>query len=274
MQKVQERSTKIETELLVLHARVGQAPRRQADDLLAHSKDWIVLVITFDLLVATATTCSANRRRRSSARRIVTGASAFDRLFGELISGLEIDIDGETVGLEKGLSHLSDPDREVRKRSCGGGHRGTQARSQNPCLHPQHTAPRQGRQRSAARLPPLAPKSQPVERGVRRIGRGAGHRGPQSLRHPQALVRAQDEDDGRRSTSRTTTGRHRWRPTTDRSNGATQRHRARIVRVVLCMSSPVWCSSSTTRVGSTLRPLPARARVRSAATRCPPAIPT
>lgn len=45
----------------------------------------------------------------------VTGASAWVRLFSELTSAIEVDIDGEMVPLEAGLSNLGHPDREVRQ---------------------------------------------------------------------------------------------------------------------------------------------------------------
>ncbi len=47
--------------------------------------------------------------------KAVTGSSAWVRLFDELTSVIEIEIDGETQPLEAGLSQLQHPDREVRK---------------------------------------------------------------------------------------------------------------------------------------------------------------
>jgi len=48
------------------------------------------------------------------AEKEVTGASAWSRLFDELTSMITIELDGETVGLEQGLSQLASPDRAVR----------------------------------------------------------------------------------------------------------------------------------------------------------------
>ena len=45
----------------------------------------------------------------------VTGSSAWVRLFSELTSSIEVEIDGETVPLESGLSQLQHPDSDVRK---------------------------------------------------------------------------------------------------------------------------------------------------------------
>ncbi len=45
----------------------------------------------------------------------VTGASAWVRLYEELESAIVLDLDGEPVGLEAGLSRLGSPDPEVRR---------------------------------------------------------------------------------------------------------------------------------------------------------------
>ncbi len=45
----------------------------------------------------------------------VTGSSAWVRLFSELTSSIEVEIDGEKVPLESGLSQLQHPDSDVRK---------------------------------------------------------------------------------------------------------------------------------------------------------------
>jgi oligoendopeptidase F len=51
------------------------------------------------------------------SEKSVTGEAAWERLFGELTSALEIDLDGETTGIEHALSQLHNPDREVRRRA-------------------------------------------------------------------------------------------------------------------------------------------------------------
>jgi oligoendopeptidase F len=45
----------------------------------------------------------------------ITGASAWVRLFDELESAITLDLDGESVSLEAGLSRLGSPDPEVRR---------------------------------------------------------------------------------------------------------------------------------------------------------------
>ena len=47
--------------------------------------------------------------------KAVTGRSAWTRLFNELTSAIEVELDGEKTTLESGLSRLGHPDREVRR---------------------------------------------------------------------------------------------------------------------------------------------------------------
>jgi oligoendopeptidase F len=47
----------------------------------------------------------------------VTGRSAWARLFSELTSTITVDVDGEAISLEEGLSRLQSPSREVRRSS-------------------------------------------------------------------------------------------------------------------------------------------------------------
>src|SRR5262245_3484665 len=54
---------------------------------------------------------------RVLADKATTGKSAWARLFSELTSTIEVDVDGEAVSLEEGLSRIQSPDREVRRTS-------------------------------------------------------------------------------------------------------------------------------------------------------------
>jgi oligoendopeptidase F len=47
----------------------------------------------------------------------VTGAAAWVRLFDETVSGLTVEIDGQTIGLEQALNQLSSTDRTLRART-------------------------------------------------------------------------------------------------------------------------------------------------------------
>ena len=116
MQKVQERGTEIETTLLFFHLEWAKLSDEQVDELLV-----------FEGLDKARHYLRSARRYRDYllsepeekilSEKSVTGAAAWERLFGELTSALEIDLDGETVGIEQALSHLHNPDRQVRKRA-------------------------------------------------------------------------------------------------------------------------------------------------------------
>jgi len=54
---------------------------------------------------------------RLLANKAPTGRSAWVRLFTELTAAIRVDIDGEEVPLDAGLSKLSHPDREVRRNA-------------------------------------------------------------------------------------------------------------------------------------------------------------
>jgi len=116
MQKVQERATEIETTLLFFHLEWAKLSDERVDELLA-----------FDGLDEARHYLRSARRYRDYlltepeekilSEKSVTGEAAWERLFGELTSALEIDLDGETTGIEHALSQLHNPDREVRKRA-------------------------------------------------------------------------------------------------------------------------------------------------------------
>ncbi|MBW3668573.1 MAG: M3 family oligoendopeptidase [Actinobacteria bacterium] len=114
LQKVQERSTAVSTKLIFFDLEWAALPDEQAD----------ALQDTPGLEFARHHLANARRYRahllsepeeRILAEKHVTGSAAWARLFGELISALEVTLDGETVGLEEALSRLNSPDRAVRQ---------------------------------------------------------------------------------------------------------------------------------------------------------------
>jgi oligoendopeptidase F len=114
MQKVQERGTEIETKLLFFHLEWAKLSDERVDELLA-----------FEGLDQARHYLRSARRYRDYlltepeekilSEKSVTGASAWERLFGELTSALEVELDGEKTGIEQALSQLHNPDRAVRK---------------------------------------------------------------------------------------------------------------------------------------------------------------
>jgi oligoendopeptidase F len=113
MQRVEERSTAIGTRVLFFELEWAALPDEQVDALLADDR----------LAFCRHHLRSARRYRphlltepeeKILAEKEVTGASAWSRLFDELTSTITLDLDGQSVGLEQGLSLLASPDRDVR----------------------------------------------------------------------------------------------------------------------------------------------------------------
>lgn len=112
-QKVQERATAIQTELLWFDLEWAALDDNHVDRLLADER-----------LVFAAHHLRAERRYRDHlltepeerilTEKSVTGRSAWSRLFNELTSTIEVELDGRTTTLEEGLSRLGSPSSEVR----------------------------------------------------------------------------------------------------------------------------------------------------------------
>jgi oligoendopeptidase F len=114
MQRIEERATQVGTKLLFFDLEWAELPDDRVDTLLADDR------LTF----ARHYLRSARRYRPHLltepeevvlTEKSVTGRSAWQRLFEEQVSSLEVDLDGERVPLEVGLTQLHTPDREVRR---------------------------------------------------------------------------------------------------------------------------------------------------------------
>ncbi len=113
MQRVEEESTAIATRVIFFELEWAAVPDAQADAVLADPQ-----------LDFCGHALRSMRRYRPHlltepeekilADKDVTGSSAWSRLFSELTSAITIDLDGETVALEQGLSRLQSPNREER----------------------------------------------------------------------------------------------------------------------------------------------------------------
>jgi oligoendopeptidase F len=116
MARTEERATAISNELLFIELEWAELDDAHVTPLLA---DPVLAFCRHHL-------ASARRYRphlltepeeRVLADKATTGRSAWARLFSELTSTIEVDVDGEAVSLEEGLSRLQSPDRERRRRS-------------------------------------------------------------------------------------------------------------------------------------------------------------
>jgi oligoendopeptidase F len=83
----------------------------RADPLAAHYRPWIL-----DLRMDKPYQLD-DRLEQLFLEKSMTGSGAFNRLFNETISALTFQVDGETLGLERALSLLQEPDADTRRKA-------------------------------------------------------------------------------------------------------------------------------------------------------------
>jgi oligoendopeptidase F len=119
LQKMQERATEIETQLLFFELEWAALDDERAEELLSGD----------GLEFCDHHLRSARRYRphlltepeeKVMAEKSLASGSAWTRLFGELISATKVSLDGEEVSLELALSNLQGSDRDLRRRSAEG----------------------------------------------------------------------------------------------------------------------------------------------------------
>ena len=146
--------------------------------------------------------------------------------------------------------------------------RGAPARAARARVRPQHAAGRQDGRRPPARLPALAREPQPRQRGLRRVRPGADRGGPRALRAAAPLVPAQ----GAAARDRPARGLrpHGGRDRRGRGDpvGARQGHGARLLRGLRPGAGRRPPARSSTSAGSTRPCAPASAAAPSAPTPC------
>jgi oligoendopeptidase F len=114
LQRTQERATEVETKLLFFDLEWAALDDERAEELLqADGLDFCRHHLR-----------SARRYRhhllsepeeKILSEKSISSESAWGRLFGELVSALRVDLDGDQVPLEVALSRLQSPDREQRR---------------------------------------------------------------------------------------------------------------------------------------------------------------
>ena len=114
LQRVQERATEIQTKLLFLELEWAALDDERADELLrAPGLDFCRHFLR-----------SARRYRphllsepeeKILAEKSIASEGAWARLFGELMSALRVDLEGDELTLDVALSRLQSPDRDVRR---------------------------------------------------------------------------------------------------------------------------------------------------------------
>ena len=116
LQRMQELATEIETKLLFFELEWAAVDDARADELLAA-----------DGLDFCRHYLRSTRRYRPHlltepeekilAEKSISSHSAWSRLFGELVSALRVDLDGDEQTLDMALARLQDPNRDARRRA-------------------------------------------------------------------------------------------------------------------------------------------------------------
>ncbi len=115
MQRVEERATQIGTKLLFFELEWAELPDERVEALLADERLGVRPSLPASPRAATGRTCLTEPEEVILTEKSVTGRSAWERLFEEQVSTIEVELNGVTGTLEAALAQLHAPDREVRR---------------------------------------------------------------------------------------------------------------------------------------------------------------
>jgi len=116
--RMQERSTAIETQLLFFELEWAAVSDQRAEELLAAPG----LGFCRHHLRSTRRYrphLLSEPEEKILAEKSIASATAWARLFGELVAALRVDLDGDELTLDMALSHLQAPERDVRRAAAG-----------------------------------------------------------------------------------------------------------------------------------------------------------
>jgi oligoendopeptidase F len=113
MARADERSTAIANEMIFVELEWAELDDAKADALLADERLEFCRHYLASARRYTPHLLSEPEERILSDKSL-TSSGAWVRLFSELTSAIEVDVDGATVSLEQGLSQLQSPDRDTR----------------------------------------------------------------------------------------------------------------------------------------------------------------
>jgi oligoendopeptidase F len=117
LQKVQERGTALETQLLFFELEWAALEDDQAEAVLSSGADLEFCAHHLRSARRYRPHLLSEPEERVMAEKSLAASASWARLFGELVSALRVDLDGETTSLEIALSNMLSPDRELRARS-------------------------------------------------------------------------------------------------------------------------------------------------------------
>ncbi len=117
LQKVQERGTVLETQLLFFELEWAALEDEQADALLDGGADLEFCAHHLHSARRYRPHLLSEPEEKVMAEKGITSGSAWTRLFGEQVSAIRVDVDGEQKPLDLAMSALLSPDAETRRQT-------------------------------------------------------------------------------------------------------------------------------------------------------------
>ena len=114
--RLTEKGAAIDTQLLFFGLELAALEDEQADAFLAsdeleHWRHWLRTIRKFQPYVLT------EPEEKILTEKAVSGFSAWDRLYDELLSAIKVDLDGSEIGFEEAMAKLQSADRDLRRRA-------------------------------------------------------------------------------------------------------------------------------------------------------------
>jgi oligoendopeptidase F len=114
--RLTEKGAALDTQMLFFGLELAALEDEQADALLASDEleKWrhrLRTIRKFRPYILT------EPEEKILTEKSVSGFSAWDRLYDELLSAIRVELDGEQIGFEEAMSKLYSPDRDVRRRA-------------------------------------------------------------------------------------------------------------------------------------------------------------
>ncbi len=117
--RLTEKGATIDTQLLFFGLELAALDDAAADALVAsdeleHWRHWLRTIRKFRPYVLT------EPEEKILTEKSVSGFSAWDRLYDELLGAIKVDLDGTEIGFEEAMAKLYSPDRDLRRRASEG----------------------------------------------------------------------------------------------------------------------------------------------------------
>jgi oligoendopeptidase F len=114
--RLTEKGAALDTQLLFFGLELAALEDEQADALLASEelerwRHWLRTVRKFRPYILT------EPEEKILTEKSVSGFSAWDRLYDELLGAIRVDLDGDEIGFEEAMAKLYSPDRDLRRRA-------------------------------------------------------------------------------------------------------------------------------------------------------------